>query len=232
MDIQIIGSGSSGNSYTISDGRTRLMLDCGLPLAKLQAATGYTISGLDACLITHSHQDHCKAHKDLARLGVDLYAHPDTIREMKAQGHRYKAIQHGTQFNVGTFDILPFDLVHDVTNTGWLCQSRETGEKLVYVTDTMYLPYRFRGITHWMIECNNDLEAMEENVEAGTLNRGLKHRIQKSHLSIDTLLGIFQANDMAQAEQIYLLHLSDDNSREAEFLDRVVKATGAQVIVC
>ena len=37
---------------------------------------------------------------------------------------------------------------------------------------------------------------------------------------------------MAQAEQIYLLHLSDDNSREAEFLDRVVKATGAQVIVC
>ena len=108
----------------------------------------------------------------------------------------------------------------------------ETGEKLVYVTDTMYLPYRFRGITHWMIECNNDLEAMEANVEAGTLNRGLKHRIQRSHMSIETLLGIFQANDMAQAEQIYLLHLSDDNSREAEFLDRVIKATGAQVIVC
>ena len=232
MDIQIIGSGSSGNSYTISDGRTRIMLDCGLPLAKLQAATGYTISGLDSCLITHSHQDHCKAHKDLSRLGVDLYAHPDTIRQMKAQGHRYKAIQHGKQFSVGTFDILPFDLVHDVTNTGWLCQSRETGEKLVYVTDTMYLPYRFRGITHWMIECNNDLEAMEANVEAGTLNRELKHRIQRSHMSIETLLGIFQANDMAQTEQIYLLHLSNDNSREAEFLDRVVKATGAQVIVC
>lgn len=232
MNIQIIGSGSFGNSYIIGDGRTRLMLDCGLPLAKLQASTGYTISGLDACLITHSHQDHCKAHKDLVRLGVDIYTHPDTIREMKAQGHRYKAIKHGQQFSVGTFDILPFDLVHDVTNTGWLCQSRETGEKLVYVTDTMYLPYRFQGITHWMIECNNDLEAMEENVEAGTLNRGLKHRIQRSHMSIETLLGIFEANDMAQAEQIYLLHLSDDNSREAEFLDRVIKATGAQVIVC
>ena len=232
MDIKIIGSGSSGNAYTISDGRTRLLLDCGLPLAKLQAATGHTISSLDACLITHSHQDHCKAHKDLARLGVDIYTHPDTIREMRAQGHRYRPIQHMMQFTIGRFNILPFGLVHDVTNTGWLCHSRDTGEKLVYVTDTMYLPYRFQGITHWMIEANNDLAAMEENVETGRLNRGLKHRIQRSHMSIDTLLGVFASNDMRKAEQIYLLHLSDDNSREAEFRDRVVKATGAQVIVC
>ena len=232
MDIRIIGSGSAGNAYTISDGRTRIMLDCGLPIAKLQAGTGHTISSLDACLITHSHQDHCKAHKDLARLGVDIYAEPDTLGEIKAQGHRYKAVWAMQQFSVGTFDVLPFQLVHDVTNLGWLIYSRETGEKLLYVTDTMYLPYRFQGITHWMIEANNDLEAMEENVAEGALSRGLKHRIQKSHMSIDTLLGVFEANDMSQAEQIYLLHLSDANSREAEFLDRVEKATGAQVIVC
>ena len=232
MDIKIIGSGSSGNAYTISDGRTRILLDCGLPMTKLQAATGYTISSLDACMITHSHQDHCKAHKDLARLGVNIYTHPDTIKEMRAQGHRYKPIQHMVQFAVKTFDILPFSLVHDVTNTGWIFHSRETGEKLVYVTDTMYLPYRFQGVTHWMIEANNDLEAMEENVEEGRLNRSLKYRIQRSHMSIDTLLGVFAANDMSQTEQIYLLHLSDENSREAEFLDKVVKATGAQVIVC
>ena len=232
MNIQVIESGSSGNAYLIGDGRTRLLLDCGLPLAKLQAATGYTISGLDACLITHSHQDHCKAHKDLVRLGVDIYTHPDTIREMKAQGHRYKPVQHGQQFSVGTFDILPFDLVHDVTNTGWLCQSRETGEKLVYVTDTMYIPYKFRGITHWLVECNNTLEAMEENVEAGTLNRGLKHRIQNSHMSLETLLDVFRANDMSKTEQIYLIHLSDANSREAEFRDKVARETGAQIIVC
>lgn len=232
MDIKIIGSGSSGNAYTITDGKTRILLDCGLPLAKLQAATGHTISSLDACLITHSHQDHCKAHKDLARLGVDIYAHQDTINEMRAQGHRYKPVEHMMQFTVGSFNILPFSLVHDVTNTGWLCHSAATGEKLVYVTDTMYLPYRFQGITHWMVEANNDFRAMEENVEEGRLNRNLKHRIQRSHMSIDTLLGAFEANDMSQTEQIYLLHLSDENSREEEFLDRVVKATGAQVIVC
>ena len=232
MDIKIIGSGSAGNAYIIGDGKTRLLLDCGLPLTKIQAGNGYTVSTLDACLITHSHQDHCKAHKALARLGVDIYTHPDTIGEMRAQGHRYKPTPHRTQFTVGTFDILPFSLVHDVINTGWLCSSRETGEKLVYVTDTMYLPYRFQGITHWMIEANNDLAAMEENVEQGRLHRALKHRIQKSHMSIDTLLGVFQANDMSAAEQIYLLHLSEANSKEEEFLDKVVKATGAQVIVC
>ena len=232
MKIQIIGSGSSGNAYIIGDGKTSLLLDCGLPIRKLQEATGHKISSLDACFITHSHSDHCKAHRDVARLGVDIYTHPDTIAKMKAAGHRYKTIRHGQQFTVGTFDILPFDLVHDVTNTGWLCQSRETGEKLVYVTDTMYLPYRFQGVTHWLIECNNDLETMEENVEAGSLDRSLKYRIQRNHMNVDTLMGIFEANDMSTAEQIYLIHLSNDNSREGEFLDRTIKATGAQVIVC
>lgn len=232
MKIQIIGSGSSGNAYIIGDEKTTLMLDCGLPIRKLQEATGHKISSLNACLITHSHGDHCKAHRDIARLGVDIYTHPDTIAEMRATGHRYKAVFPGQQFKVGTFDILPFDLIHDVTNTGWLCQSRATGEKLVYITDTMYLPYRFSGVTHWLIECNNDLETMEENVEAGSLDRSLKYRIQRNHMSIDTLMGIFEANDMSTAEQIYLIHLSNDNSREAEFLDRTIKATGAQVIVC
>lgn len=232
MKIQIIGSGSSGNAYIIGDGKTSLLLDCGLPIRKLQEATGHKISSLDACFITHSHSDHCKAHRDVARLGVDIYTHPDTIAEMKAAGHRYKTIKHGQQFTVGTFDILPFNLVHDVTNTGWLCQSRETGGKLVYVTDTMYLPYRFQGVTHWLIECNNDLETMEKNVEAGSLDRSLKYRIQRNHMNVDTLMEIFEANDMSTAEQIYLIHLSNDNSREAEFLDRTIKATGAQVIVC
>lgn len=232
MDIQVIGSGSSGNAYRIGDGKTSILLDCGLPIAKLQQATGHTISGLDACLITHSHQDHCKAHKDLARLGVNIYTHPDTIAEMKATGHRYKPITHGQQFTVGTLDIMPFDLVHDVTNSGWLIYSRITGEKLLYVTDTMYVKYRFSGITHWLIEANNALDTMEENVEAGTLNRGLKHRIQRSHMSINTLLDIFKANDMSKTEQIYLIHLSDDNSRADDFRDQVEKTTGAHVIVC
>lgn len=232
MDIQIIGSGSSGNAYRISDGKTAILLDCGLPIAKLQAATGHTISALDACLITHSHQDHCKAHKDLARLGVDVYTHLDTIAQMRGVGHRYKPVTHNRQITVGTLDILPFNLVHDVTNTGWLIYSNTTGEKLLYVTDTMYLPYRFQGITHWLIEANNALEAMEENVEAGTLDRGLKHRIQRSHMSIQTLLEIFAANDMSKTEQIYLIHLSDDNSRADDFRDQVEKATGAHVIVC
>lgn len=232
MDIQVIGSGSSGNAYRISDGRTTILLDCGLSIAKLQAATGYTISTLDACLITHSHQDHCKAHRDIVRLGVDIYTHLDTIVQMRGVGHRYRPIVHNRQFTVDTLNILPFDLVHDVINTGWLIYSNVTGEKLLYVTDTMYLPYRFTGVTHWLIEANNALEAMEENVEAGTLNRGLKHRIQKSHMSIQTLLDIFAANDMSKTEQIYLIHLSDDNSRADDFRDRVEKATGAHVIVC
>jgi phosphoribosyl 1,2-cyclic phosphodiesterase len=232
MDIQVIGSGSTGNAYVVSDGKTSVLLDCGLSIKQLQAATGHTISRMDGCLLSHSHGDHSKAHRDVSKLGVSIYTHRDTIEQIRGVGHRYKAIEGGVQFRIGTFDVLPFELVHDVKNHGFLIYSTVTGEKLLYATDTMYLPYRFNGITHWIIEANNDDEVMAENVERGGLDRGLRNRIRRSHMSIETLLGVFSANDMSKAEKIYLCHLSGDNSREAEFKDKVEKATGAHVIVC
>ena len=74
MEIKVIASGSSGNATLISDGVTALLLDAGISHKELQRGTGFKLSGVAGCLITHEHQDHSKACKELAKTGTDVYA--------------------------------------------------------------------------------------------------------------------------------------------------------------
>ena len=56
-------SGSSGNATFVSDGKTNLLIDCGMSGAKLKEslhAIDVMPESIDALLITHEHVDHTK----------------------------------------------------------------------------------------------------------------------------------------------------------------------------
>ena len=55
MQIEVLGSSSKGNAYLVSDGQTSLLLDCGLPYAEMQEKSGFKISQVSGCLISHLH---------------------------------------------------------------------------------------------------------------------------------------------------------------------------------
>jgi len=55
MKINIISSGSHGNAYIISDYKTKLLLDCGIPYKKIQIGGDFKLHELSACLISHEH---------------------------------------------------------------------------------------------------------------------------------------------------------------------------------
>ena len=44
MQIEVLGSSSAGNAYVIFDGKTSLLLDCGLPFAEMQAKSLFMIN--------------------------------------------------------------------------------------------------------------------------------------------------------------------------------------------
>jgi phosphoribosyl 1,2-cyclic phosphodiesterase len=136
------------------------------------------------------------------------------------------------ELTVGTLKILPFDVQHDSPEPlGFLIVSNETSEKLLYFTDTYYLKYKFQGLTHIMAECNYDMETIQRSVDAGYIPMELVPRLIKSHMSLDHLLDLLKANDLSQVKQIYLLHLSSNNSNEVRFKEKVQKLTGTEVYV-
>lgn len=233
MDITVIASGSSGNAYRISDGDTALLLDAGIPLQRIKQALNFRVRDLAGCLITHAHGDHTKAAGDLAKAGVDVYTSQGTIDACRLTGHRMKPVKALQEVMIGTFAVLPFDVQHDAPEPlGFLLTSRRTGEKLLYFTDTYYLKYRFTGLTHIMGECNYSMDIVEQSVRNGYIPPELVPRLIKSHMSLEHFLDLLKANDLHEVKQIYLLHLSNNNSDAERFREAVQKLTGTEVYVC
>lgn len=233
MEITPIASGSKGNAYHISDGKTSLLLEAGVPIKELRRGCGFRLAALSGCLITHCHKDHSKAAGDLIRAGVDVYTGRGTLDACGLSGHNALEIKPMEPLRVGTFTVLPFDVEHDAPDSlGFLITSRETGERLLYITDTYYVKYTFDGLTHIMAECNYGAEELRRNVGSGELDASLAKRIIKSHMSLEHLKDLLRANDLSRVKQIYLLHLSDANSDEARFKREIQALTGAEVYVC
>lgn len=56
MEIEVLGTGSSGNCYKVKIGKATLLLECGLPYKAIQKKLNYKLTReVDACLITHEH---------------------------------------------------------------------------------------------------------------------------------------------------------------------------------
>lgn len=232
MDIKVIASGSSGNSTMICDGSSALLLDAGVSIKDLERGSGWTLSLAPACLVTHEHLDHSKACKDLAKRGIDVYASEGTLKAIKVEGHRAKAVCPLKRFVISTFTVLGFDVKHDAAEPmGYLIHSNITGEQVLYVVDTAYIRYTPQGLTHIIIECNHGNKELRESVDNGTISADLAKRIAKNHFSLERLIEFLKSIDLSATEEIHLVHLSDNNSDENRFRREVQQLTGIPVYV-
>ncbi len=55
IKITPYASGSAGNCYRITDGRTPLLLECGIKYKDIQKGCGFRLTEIKACLISHEH---------------------------------------------------------------------------------------------------------------------------------------------------------------------------------
>jgi len=102
---------------------------------------------------------------------------------------------------------------------------------LLFATDTYYIRYKFQGITHLLIECNYSLDILEENIAEGKVPKVMKKRLLRSHFSLEHVKDFLRANDLKNLKEIWLLHLSDNNSDEKRFKQEIQELSGKQVFV-
>jgi len=231
IEIKSLASSSKGNAYHITDGYTPLLLECGLPIKQLQQKLNYRLSDVQGCLITHEHNDHSKAIKDILKLGIDCYMSAGTKEAIGSNHHRLNEIYHSIPFVIGTWKILPFKVFHDAAQpVGYLLANR-AGDKLLFATDTYFIRYKFPGLTHIMVECNYSEEILNKNVERGIVPVEMKRRLLRSHFSLENVREFLKVNDLNKVEEIHLLHLSDKNSDQAMFKRDIQGLTGKMVYV-
>lgn len=229
LDIKTVASSSAGNAHIVSDGVTAILLDAGVPVAQLQRATGHGVSKLAAAFITHEHMDHARAARDLVKRGVAVYASTGTLGALGLYATPFAHVFLPlTWVQVGTFNVLPFLVMHDAAEPmGFLLESDATGARVLYLTDSGTAHLGFKRITHLMIECNHtDLDGpvMDGN--------GFDHtrRVKWTHLGLAEVLA-FVARLDEHLQEVHLIHLSDRTADETRIKREVQAVTGAAVFV-
>ena len=231
IEITSLASGSRGNCYRISDGRTPLLLECGIPYRDIRRELRFQMSEIAGCLISHEHKDHCLALKDMVKAGIDCYMSVGTARALGVESHRIIYARAKQQFKLHTWTILPFEIEHDAKEPLGFLLSNEKGEKLLYATDTAYLRYKFPGVTHIMIECNYAEDLLDANIASGAIDPVMKHRLIRTHFSLGNVKEFLRANDLSKLKGIWLLHLSDGNSDAQRFKREIQEITGKEVYI-
>lgn len=231
ITITPLASGSRGNCYHITDGSSPLLLEAGIPFKEIQQKTGFKVSSLAGCLVSHEHQDHCKAVKDLLKAGIEVWMSVGTKEALKISGHRLRPLAPLINYGIGAWTVKPFEVQHDAAEPLGFLLANQTGEKLLYLTDTYYCKYKFVGITHLMIECNHSYEILNENVSRGVLPPAMKKRLIRSHFSLENVKEFLKANDLSKVQEIWLIHMSDGNSNAEQFKREIQELTGKPVYV-
>lgn len=222
-------SSSAGNAYLVEDGKSYLLIECGVSYRKLKKLVGFDLSLLSGCLVSHEHRDHSYCFRELIRDGVPLYASLGTATALDCDA--MTTVEEGHVFSVGSFDVLPFRTFHDgLEPFGFLIRSQVDGEKMMFATDTANLQYHFPGVSIVAIEANfsSSLLGMSRKIPDK-----IKKRIANNHMEIDQVCTYLQSRTWDQLREIYLLHLSKDWGDRSLFADLVERVCpGIQVIVC
>jgi len=225
MKLKVIKTGSAGNGYALlSSTGECLLIECGVKLSEVKKYLNFDLSKVVGCIVTHEHGDHAKYLKDYANAGINIYAQQATF---KTRHHRFKPFQTNEGMflmqEIGNFFILPFSVKHDVPTVGLLIHHKECG-KILFLTDTYYCPYKFENLNQIIIEANYSKEIINKKYRDD--KEFLANRIKSSHMSLETCIDLLKANNLSKVDNIVLIHLSDTNSDEKMFKDKVQKATG------
>ena len=231
FSITTIASSSAGNCYFLDNGTSRLIVELGIPWKKVKQALNFDLLGVAGALVSHSHADHCKAVVDAAKAGIDVYLSRQTAEAIGAAGHRIHHVSPRVQFSVDSgWAVLPLEVEHDVDGAlGFLISTGD--EKILFLTDTWFCRYRFKGITRLMIECNYDDDTLRENVASGALNTAQCERVLRTHFGLEKVVDFMKANDISMVKEIHLLHLSNGNANEERIRTTIKRLTGVPVYV-
>lgn len=232
MRLHVLQSGSSANGYILYNDREALIIECGVSYETCLKALRFRRGIIVGALVTHEHGDHAKYVEQYLEAAIPVYMTAGSSSQLKyKKARRPNVIEKNKVFSVGRFLVLAFTTKHDCQEPcGFLIRHQEMGQ-IVFATDTYFLPHRFEGLSHIMIECNYDNGIIDRNVSDGLVPALVRDRVNQSHMSLETCVETLKANDLSNVNNIVLLHLSSKNSDPAKFKSVVEQETGKLVTV-
>lgn len=218
------GSGSSGNSYYISNGNDALIVDAGVGIRSMKKYLleyGINVNQIKAILLTHDHFDHSQTAGNLSKLLNAKIHTSGLVAEKLSKSYRSRVdksecviLTKSQAFQVGGFLIEPFEIPHDsVENFGF--SIHYDGLIFTIMTDvgepTEVIKQHIRKSDFLVIEADYDEMMLANNKHYDAL---LKQRIKGNygHLSNIQTAELLFNNYHCNLKNVWLCHLSAENN--------------------
>lgn len=231
MKLTVLGSGSDGNGYVLHNNHEALIIECGKHYGMAMKAIAHDRKKVVGCIMTHEHGDHSRYVNEYLNAVIPVAMTQGTMDAL-VEAEKIKSpflpviCRHRETLHCGNFEVTPFNVHHDAAEpVGFHIWHPDCGA-IVFVTDSDIVAERFEPPQHIMIECNYDLDALQANRK---LPQETKDRIIDTHMSYHHCVDTLRNMDLSRCRQVVLIHLSNDNSQEAQFVEGVRAATGKPV---
>lgn len=224
MFIKCIGSGSTGNSYSlISNDGEILLLDLGVAGKDILKAIDFRVSDVAGAVVTHGHLDHSRSIKDFELMGIPVFKPYEGMKSLDLGNSKFKVQAFDLTDNEGRFKHTNADGT-ECPCYGYLISHPEMG-RLLYITDTEFVKWRFKNINHILIGCNY------QSKYVGNEKTAKKVHVIRGHLELETVKEIVKANKSETLKTVILCHLSQQNANPVEMVAEVQKAADCPVYV-
>ncbi|MCB0216954.1 MAG: MBL fold metallo-hydrolase [Chloroflexi bacterium] len=240
ITIRVLASGSSGNALFLRAGETRILVDAGIPAARIErglAELGESADALDAVLLTHEHADHVRGLGGLLapRPELRVLATAGTRRALEsARGDLGKsglrpawgaALVAARGVDLGQLRLRPFPLPHDAAEpVGFRFEAgdRAIGLATDLGSSTPVVERSLAGCSVLILEANHDLDLLAR----GPYPVFLKRRVasHQGHLSNAQAASLLQRLAGPALRHVVLAHLSRTNNRPDAALRTVAPA--------
>ncbi|MDF9844181.1 MULTISPECIES: MBL fold metallo-hydrolase [unclassified Paenibacillus] len=236
MRVEILCSGSRGNSIYFGFSDFGILIDAGKPkkmLEKLMLEKGINPTTIKAICITHSHGDHIGGLSLANKYSIPVYA---TVGEWKGISGVNDRLQRSLETRYGIYEptylggvtVHPFQTHHDAYEPVGYAVEPDDGPRACVVFDTGKVDDDMLAMMEgsiYIIEANHDRDMVAES----SYPDSVKARVLSDlgHLSNEQTAAALAELISGRGEQIYLTHLSSSNNLPA-LAEATVKAALAR----
>lgn len=208
IKAKVLGSGSKGNCTYININGYNLLLDAGLTMKRIKLElrkVNLSAQDINYVFITHSHQDHIKALKQIRKHCPHTMIFQPETQQFYFEIKKAQAV------------ITAFEADHDIPCWSYKIDDLKDNTSLLYITDTgtvlcNSLQYMVDPVDILILEMNHDLSLLLKN---NKYPDDLKIRITDTHLSNEQARDLIELIGTDRLKYFCAFHASEQNNNGA-----------------
>lgn len=221
MEVCALASGSSGNCFLASSGKTNILIDVGISCKNIEEKMnllGKKISDINGAFITHEHIDHIRGASALSsRYNIPIFSTKKLFKESDifSNNNLNVEVKHDENIILNDMEVLCFQKKHkSVDPVGFSIIDKRTSKKASIITDLGCINSRvseqISDSNVLFIEANHDEQMLLDGPYPNFLKQWVKSDV--GHLSnLQSALGTMEYANK-KLREIILCHISDSNN--------------------